>query len=138
MIKFKEFNLRERADIVSLATECSKNLSAQSLIDYFHKSYRTKFENGKTILDTIIDKYYPNSSDRFRDMLSTMFIEYIFSFEGVIPSDSDKEDLRDLFIDFFVFHNDANQRVREEIIGMFDQWYDSKFGIKNSEQTDQK
>lgn len=138
MIKFKEFNLRERAEIVSLATECTKNLSAQSLINYFHKAYRQKFENGKTIINSIIDKYYPTSSERFRDNLSRMFIEYIFSFEGVIPSESEKEDLRELFLDFFIFHNDANQRAREEISGLFDQWYDSKFGIKNSSQTDQK
>jgi hypothetical protein len=31
----KEFNLRERAEIVKLAQECSKSLKAGPLIDYF-------------------------------------------------------------------------------------------------------
>jgi hypothetical protein len=33
----KEYNLRERAEIVSLAQECAKSLKAQPLIDYFQK-----------------------------------------------------------------------------------------------------
>ena len=33
----KEYNLRERAEIVSLAMECAKSLTAQPLIDYFQK-----------------------------------------------------------------------------------------------------
>lgn len=33
----REYNLRERAEIVSLAIECAKSLAAQPLIDYFQK-----------------------------------------------------------------------------------------------------
>lgn len=33
----REYNLRERAEIVSLAQECAKSLTAQPLIDYFQK-----------------------------------------------------------------------------------------------------
>lgn len=93
MIKFKEFDLRERSEIVLIAQECSKSLSAQPLIDYFHKSYRTKFENGKTIIDKIIDKYYPNCNDTFRDTQFSMMVDYIFSFESqleTLPPEDDK------------------------------------------------
>ena len=50
----REFNLRERAEIVSIAQECSKSLSSQPLIDYFNKSFKTKFENnGNTMVHEI-------------------------------------------------------------------------------------
>lgn len=127
MIKFKEFNLRERAEIVAIAQDCSKSLSAQPLIDYFHKQYQTRFQNGQTIVDKIIDKYYPDCSNMFRDNLHAILIEYIFAFEGVFPPDEHKEDLRELFRDFFIFHNDANKNT-VAVDEYFDQWYDSTFG----------
>ena len=36
----KEFNLRERAEIVSIAMECSESFTAQPLIDYFTKAFQ--------------------------------------------------------------------------------------------------
>lgn len=128
MIKFKEFNLRERAEIVALAQECSKSLSAQPLIDYFHKQYRTRFHNGRTIVDTIIDKYYPNCNDTFRENIHDILIDYTFAFEGSISAETSKEDLRELFRDFFIFHNDANKNT-VAVDEYFDQWYDSLFGF---------
>jgi len=77
MKQFKEFDLRERGEIVLLAKESSKTLSAQQLIDYF---------------------------------------QYIFY---------QKENLKDLFIDFFIFHNPDNQKVKKEIGDFFDRWYES-------------
>ena len=71
----KEFNLRERAEIVSLAQECSKTLSAQPLIDYFNKIHKIKFENnGLTICDNIINIHYPNCSDMMRNNLREMML----------------------------------------------------------------
>jgi len=40
-----EFNLRERAEIVSLAIDAEKKLKAQELIDYFNKKYLIENEN---------------------------------------------------------------------------------------------
>ena len=133
MIKFKEFNLRERTEIVDNAMKCSKELSAQPLIDYFHKAYRTKFENGKTIVDKIIDKYYPDCSDMFRDTLHAIIVEFIFNFESqlesFLPEDGKaekKEQFRDYFRDFFTFHNEANKNIIPSIDEYFDKWYDAR------------
>lgn len=37
----KEYNLRERAEIIKLAQEASKSLKAESLIEYFEQSQET-------------------------------------------------------------------------------------------------
>ena len=42
MKQFKEFDLRERGEIVLLAKESSKTLSAQPLIDYFQNIFYQK------------------------------------------------------------------------------------------------
>jgi len=135
--KLREFNLRERAEIVDIAQKCSKSLKAQPLIDYFNKSYLTKFENGKTIADKIIDRYYPNCNDTFRNNILSILIEYIFSFEHQMELGQDvpeKEDLRELFRDFFKFHNDANENTCA-VDKYFDEWYDARF-TSNEKKTD--
>jgi len=89
-MKFREFNLRERAEIVVLAEKCAKELSAQSLIDYFNKVYRTRFENnGTTIADTIINKYYPDCNEAMRDNLHMIMLDFIFAFEATLVEGDD-------------------------------------------------
>lgn len=118
----REFNLRERAEIVSIAQECSKSLSAQPLIDYFNRSYKTKFENnGTTIPDTIINKHFPECNDTFRETIHMIMLDYTFSFESA----RDREDLQEQFRDFFIFHNDAN-KITYSVDTYFNEWYDAR------------
>jgi len=180
-MKLREFNFEERCHIVSLARTCVKKLSSQPLIDYFNKIYRTKFENnGNTIADTIINKYYPDCNDIMRDNLHNIMLEFVFDFEYVaeegekheqkqedkkyywndaitaakreaylsdeiyIPENlrgkieiyikdngdvairpTDKERLRKVFRNFFIFHNDAN-KITSSVDEYFDKWYDEK------------
>jgi len=77
----RQFNLRERAEIVELAQECSETLAAQPLIEYFNRAYTTKWKNGKSMVNIIIDKYYPDCNDMFRDTLHNMMLDFVFSFE---------------------------------------------------------
>jgi hypothetical protein len=80
--RLREFDLRERAEIVSIAQKCMRNMAAQPLIDYFNKAYLTKFENnGTTIADSIINKYYPDCNKTMRENLLSIMLEYTFSFE---------------------------------------------------------
>jgi hypothetical protein len=118
----RDFNLRERAEIVSIAQECSKSLSAQPLIDYFNRAYKTKFENnGTTIVDTIINKYFPECNDTFRETIHMLMLDYTFSFESC----RDREDLHELFRDFFIFHNEAN-KITSSVDVYFNEWYDAR------------
>jgi hypothetical protein len=119
----REFNLRERAEIVVIAEECMRNMAAQPLIDYFNRAYKTKFENnGISIADTIINKFFPECSDTFRETIHKIMMDYTFSFE----SSRDREDLHELFRDFFIFHNDANRNT-VGIDQYFNEWYDARF-----------
>jgi hypothetical protein len=81
----REFSLMERAEILVLAKKCSENLAAQPLIDYFNKHYRTKFENnGTTIADSIINKYFPDCDEMFRETIHEIMIQYVFDFESIL------------------------------------------------------
>lgn len=91
----REFNLRERAEIVSIAQECSKSLAAQPLIDYFNNVYVTKFQNGNTLGNTIINKYFPDSNEVFRRTVTDMMIDYTFAFEHVCGDDKRIEITKD-------------------------------------------
>jgi hypothetical protein len=94
----REFNLRERGEIVDIAQECSGSLMAQALIDYFNRHYRTKFENnGNTITDTIINKYFPNCNDMFRNTIKEMLMQYTFDLQTQLeslPQDEDDDDAK--------------------------------------------
>lgn len=54
----REYNLRERADIVALAQECAQSLAAQPLIDYF------------------TNLLVPDESAEIREMIFDEFSEY--------------------------------------------------------------
>jgi hypothetical protein len=132
-MKLREFNLRERAEIVELAQKSVKEMSAQCLIDYFNKIYRTKFENnGNTISDTIINKYYPDCSETMRNNLHEIILQFVFDFEFVLEEGEkqekkreNKEELRAKFRDFFIFHNDANKNT-VAVDEYFDEWYNER------------
>lgn len=134
-MKLREFSSEERAHIISLARTCVKNLSPQSLIDYFNKIYRTKFENnGNTICDTIINKYYPDCNETMRNNIYEIILQYVFDFEYIMEEGEkyekrkeDKEELRAKFRDFFIFHNDANKNTIS-VDEYFDEWYDARIG----------
>lgn len=132
-MKIREFNLRERAEIVVIADKCVKDMSAQPLIDYFNKIYRTKFENnGNTICDTIINKYYPDCNETMRNNIHEIILQYVFDFEYIMEEGEkqeqrreNKEELRAKFRDFFIYHNDANKNTIA-VDEYYDQWYDDR------------
>jgi hypothetical protein len=72
----REYNHRERLEITLLAEECSRSGNEQPLIDYINKLHTTKWENGKTITNSIIDNYFPDCHDRFRDKLLNILQEF--------------------------------------------------------------
>ena len=80
----REFNYRERTEIILLVEECNRTRDEQPLIDYFNKAHTTKWENGKTVTNSIIDKYFPDCHDRFRDTLLNMMVDFAFSFEKTL------------------------------------------------------
>jgi len=81
----REFSLMERAEILVLAKKCSESLTSQPLIDYFNKHHKTKFENnGTTIANSIINKYFPDCNEMFRESIHEIMIQYVFDFESIL------------------------------------------------------
>ena len=92
----REFSFRERLEIMTLVNECSLTMEEQPLIDYFNNLHTIKWENGKTITNSIIDNYFPDCHDRFRDKLLNMMIDFSFSFEKSLePPVEENKILRD-------------------------------------------
>lgn len=123
----REFDLRERAEIVFIAEKCSRTMKAQPLIDYFVKSFQTKFENnGTTITDSIINKYYPDCNEVMRETLHRILLDYTFSFEHISRGIT-REELLEYFQNFFIFHNSANENTCA-VDDYFNEWFDACVG----------
>lgn len=94
-MKLRKFSPEEHEDIILLATKCSKEQTAQPLIEYFNKIYRTKFENnGNSIPDTIINKYYPNCDETMRNNLHEIMLQFVFEIERLMERNEKNNELR--------------------------------------------
>ena len=117
----KEFNLRERAEIVSIAMECVKTLSSQELINYFKSKFTVDYNVKDDVIDSIIDIKYPKSNIFFRKNVKSIVHEYVLL--------NNRDILLNLFRDFFIFHNEAN-KITSAVDTYFNEWYDSKVNQK--------
>lgn len=64
----------------------STDYKAEAIADDILGKFLTKFQNGKTLTNTIIDKYYPDSNEIFRDNISSILLEYVFAFDKSMDS----------------------------------------------------
>jgi arginyl-tRNA synthetase len=87
----RQFSIKERNEIMSHAADAILADDPQGLIEYFNNSYTTKFENGKTIANKIIDKYFPDCSDMFREKLHNIMIDFVFNFEKSMEQSKEEE-----------------------------------------------
>lgn len=87
----RQFSLKEREEILRIASMCLQVGDEQPLIDFFNNAHTTKFENGKTIINKIIDKHFPDILDSFRNQLHEMMIDFIFNLEKSMEDSKEKE-----------------------------------------------
>jgi hypothetical protein len=107
-------NIRKR-----MVEICKKHVSteskAQAITNDIFSEFLTKFKNGTTIVDTIIDKHLPGIDKKTKAAIHNILLDYTFSFEKCMdmiePEEVTDDDIKKWVENFCFEFNFSHQNA---------------------------